>query len=368
MSALNNLIKEFEHPRAFEMKFMELYNKTLLTCKEEQPYPTDFTRPSSLGKCARNIFFERTHAPKDPIDLNNPWIYNSVGILESGTDRHERIQNVLFKMEEQGFIKNIDIPTAIKDAQAKGIKSEFVKWNEDKTEARCCNTEYNLYFQADGLVELDNKKAVFEIKTVSCKKLASIRKSQKPLPPHILQATAYAMCLGVDYILFFRLEAHGDALARKVCAQLRALRLGYLRDYLQFAVGIASHQTGSACRVDALAPVGVGHGDGHGVFDDVAAGPHLRFFGQAAKGFARHGGGIGNGDGLGAAHGGTKMLFENISVGSVARICLLHCGTLLLESLLMVHYHCAGLVSRVFAALAQTVEKQYTIRAYALVF
>ena len=35
-------------------------------------------------------------------------------------------------MEEQGFIKNIDIPTAIKDAQAKGIKSEFVKWNEDK--------------------------------------------------------------------------------------------------------------------------------------------------------------------------------------------------------------------------------------------
>lgn len=203
MSALNNLIKEFEHPRAFEMKFMELYNKTLLTCKEEQPYPTDFTRPSSLGKCARNIFFERTHAPKDPIDLNNPWIYNSVGILESGTDRHERIQNVLFKMEEQGFIKNIDIPTAIKDAQAEGIKSEFVKWNEDKTEARCCNTEYNLYFQADGLVELDNKKAVFEIKTVSCKKLASIRKSQKPLPPHILQATAYAMCLGVDYILFF---------------------------------------------------------------------------------------------------------------------------------------------------------------------
>ena len=203
MSTLDSLIKEFSNPRAFECKFLENYNKTLLTCKEEQPYPSDYTRPSSLGKCARNIFFERTHAPKDEVDLKNPWVYNSVGILESGTDRHERIQNVLFKMEEQGYIKNIDIPTAVKDAQAKGIKSEFLHWNEDKTEARCVNHDYNLYFQADGLVEMDGIRAIFEIKTTSCKKLATIRKDRKPLRPHILQATAYALCLGVDHILYF---------------------------------------------------------------------------------------------------------------------------------------------------------------------
>ena len=97
MSTLDNLIKEFSSPRAFECKFLELYNKTLLTCKENQPYPSAYTRPSSLGKCARNIFFERTHAPKDEVNLKDPWVYNSVGILESGTDRHERIQNVLRK-------------------------------------------------------------------------------------------------------------------------------------------------------------------------------------------------------------------------------------------------------------------------------
>lgn len=203
MSTLDSLIKEFSSPRAFECKFLELYNKTLLTCKENQPYPSAYTRPSSLGKCARNIFFERTHAPKDEVNLKDPWVYNSVGILESGTDRHERIQNVLFKMEEQGYIKNIDIPTAVADAQAKGINSEFLHWNEDKTEARCVNHDYNLYFQADGLVEMDGIRAIFEIKTTSCKKLASIRKDKKPLRPHILQATAYALCLGVDHILYF---------------------------------------------------------------------------------------------------------------------------------------------------------------------
>ena len=50
---------------------------------------------------------------------------------------------------------------------------------------------------------MDGIRAIFEIKTTSCKKLASIRKDKKPLRPHILQATAYALCLGVDHILYF---------------------------------------------------------------------------------------------------------------------------------------------------------------------
>ena len=201
--SLADLLNRHINPRSFENKFMEGYNTSLLATRERQPYPTDYTRPSSLGKCKRNIFFERTHAPKDPVDLKNVWTYNQCGILESGTDRHERIQNVLFKMEELGFIKNIDIPTAVKDAQAKGLQTEFLHWNEDKTEARCVNKDFNLYFQADGLVEMNGIRAIFEIKTTSCKKIAGIRKSKAPLRPHILQATAYALCLGVDYILFF---------------------------------------------------------------------------------------------------------------------------------------------------------------------
>lgn len=201
--SLADLLEKHTNPRAFENKFMDLYNKTLLLCKERQPYPTDYTRPSSLGKCKRNIFFERTHAPKDEVDLKSVWTYNQCGILESGTDRHERIQKVLFKMEEQGYIKNIDVETAVIQAKEKGLQTEFLHWNEDKTEARCVNKDYNLYFQPDGLIELDGIKAVFEIKTTSCKKMANIRKSKKPLTPHILQATAYALCLGVDHILFF---------------------------------------------------------------------------------------------------------------------------------------------------------------------
>ena len=35
MSTLDSLLKEFASPRAFECKFLENYNKTLLTCKEE---------------------------------------------------------------------------------------------------------------------------------------------------------------------------------------------------------------------------------------------------------------------------------------------------------------------------------------------
>lgn len=188
---------------SFEGKFLKQYNKALLTCREEQEYPRTYTRPSSLGKCSRNIYYERTHADKDAKHYGNPWLYNQVGILESGTDRHTRIQFVLKRMEEMGFIKNIDIPEAIELANSKGINTRFHSWNEEKTEARCVNDDLGIYFQPDGLVEMDGITAIFEIKTTSCKKIAELRKTKTPFYTHIRQATAYAMGLGVDYVLFF---------------------------------------------------------------------------------------------------------------------------------------------------------------------
>lgn len=203
---LNDLISKYSKTSGssgFEYNFMKLYNESLLTVREDQPYPKDRTRPSSLGKCPRSIYFERTGADRDKSNFNNPWLYNQVGILESGTDRHERIQTVLQRMEEHGHIKNIDIPTAVQEAQQRGINTYFESWNEEKTEARCYNTDLNISFQADGLIEYGGITAVFEIKTCTCKKMADLRKTKEPFKEHIKQATAYALALGVDHILFF---------------------------------------------------------------------------------------------------------------------------------------------------------------------
>lgn len=189
---------------SFEDKFLANYNKALeqKSKKTEQKTPFNYTRPSSLGKCPREIYYMRNQQPQEK-ESNTEWRYNLLGILESGTDRHERIQATLQEMETMGILKNIDIEQATERARSRGVNTEFVGWNEDRTEGRCKNNDYGIYFQPDGLLEYEGKTILFEIKTCSHFKFQKLKKQKKPFEEHLYQATAYALGLDVDQVLFF---------------------------------------------------------------------------------------------------------------------------------------------------------------------
>lgn len=189
---------------SFEDKFLADYNKALLkkSKKSEQATPHNYTRPSSLGKCPREIYYLRNQEQQER-ESNPDWTYNLIGILESGTDRHERIQATLQEMEAMGILKNIDIEKATELARERGTNTEFVGWNEDRTEGRCLNKDYGIYFQPDGLIEYQGKTILFEIKTCSHFKYQKLKKQKKPFEEHLYQATAYALGLDVDQVLFF---------------------------------------------------------------------------------------------------------------------------------------------------------------------
>lgn len=203
--SLADLIADVETVKPLEQRFLEDFVKAHIevSVRSDQPIPKDYTRPSSLGGCMRTIYFMRTGAKRDPFNTHNKMEVNSLGILESGTDRHARIQEVVKVMEEQGNLVNLDIEDVVKQANEKGINTEFIGWNEDHTEARCCNKDDGIYFQPDGCFCYGGETMLLEIKTCSVNRLKQVQKKQTPFPEHLTQATAYAMGLGLDKVLYF---------------------------------------------------------------------------------------------------------------------------------------------------------------------
>ena len=125
-----------------------------------------------------------------------------------------------------------------------------------------------------------------------------------------------------DNAVVHRLDVHGHL--RQKRAQPGFLLAGHGRDDLEGLVGLASYDAGGGRRFDALQAVGVGHHHTFDVFDDVAADPDLHPVGHGIQHLTRLGGGIGNGDGLGAAHGGDQLFFQDLYIGPIGPAVLFH--------------------------------------------
>ncbi|GKH50316.1 hypothetical protein CE91St46_14270 [Eubacteriales bacterium] len=197
---LKSLIKVAEGKNAanvsFEDKFIKEYEAAVHRQeeREKQAYPSDYFRPSSMYGCERMLFFQRVHSGSENGDHKDT---NLIEICNSGTDRHLRIQHLVEDMEG---VECLDLEEVVKEAQQKGIKTEFVGWNEDHTEARCKNDELKIFFQPDGVIKFQGKEVILEIKTESTYQHSN---RYEPKEDHKYQATCYGMGLGIDYVLFF---------------------------------------------------------------------------------------------------------------------------------------------------------------------
>lgn len=181
---------------SFEDKFLKNYEEAVKAkeLEERQVAPSEYIRPSSMYGCERMLFFQRVHGGSQNGEQSE---VNLIEICQSGTDRHLDIQHIAERMEG---VECLDLEEMVKEAQAKGIKTEFVGWNEDHTEGRCKNDELSIYFQPDGVIRFNGKDVILEIKTESTYQFSN---RYEPKADHKWQATCYGMGLGIDYILFF---------------------------------------------------------------------------------------------------------------------------------------------------------------------
>ena len=178
-----------------ESGFMKEYDKAVEreARREWQPHPKDAIRPSSMYGCERMIFFNRVYGGKQDGEID----VGLTEICDSGTDRHLRIQKLVADMDG---VTCLDLEEVVKEANQRGINTEFLGWNEDKTEGRCVNRDLHIFFQPDGVIRYAGKDLILEIKTESTYQFS---KRYEPKEDHKWQTTCYGMGLGIDYVLFF---------------------------------------------------------------------------------------------------------------------------------------------------------------------
>ena len=180
---------------SFEDNFLKEYEEAVRRKElaERQVAPSDYIRPSSMYGCERMIFFQRVHSGSLNGEQSDVPL---IEICQSGTDRHLDIQHIVEIMEG---VECLDLEEVVKEANQKGIKTEFLGWNEDHTEARCKNDELSIFFQPDGVIRFMGKEVILEVKTESTYQFSN---RYEPKEDHKWQATSYGMGLGIDYVLF----------------------------------------------------------------------------------------------------------------------------------------------------------------------
>ena len=193
--ALKNLAKlvdEANKEKTPEQEFLYMYNEYIKRSNEPRT-PSQTYKPSSLGGCMRRMYYEVTGAP---VDEQTSMDASFIEIMDSGTDRHERIQKNIIGMQEMGYdVEWVDVGEYIDYWGVPGTR--VVKRQGMETKLR--NDLLNLSFMCDGIIKMNKKYYILEIKTE-----ASFKWNGRVdiFDKHLIQATAYSTALGVDDVLF----------------------------------------------------------------------------------------------------------------------------------------------------------------------
>lgn len=190
--SVSNLIKDKEASKNVASLFLKRIEEAIV--KLEPDYkPSIYYKPSSLI-CMRQMYFTRKGV--EPEDEKKTAA--GIGICESGTDRHDRIQRVLAKMKELGMeFEYIDVETYVKEHNLTDIEIIEKKGMETK----CFNKRYNISFLTDGIIRYipDNSYYIFEYKTEISNKF---RNREQEEITHRTQAACYSLSFHIDDTLF----------------------------------------------------------------------------------------------------------------------------------------------------------------------
>ena len=166
-----------------------------LTEKKNLREPSKKYKPSSMN-CIRNMYFQITGQKVEDIGKS----YNSIGIAETGTDRHIRIQAAVSAMRENGFdCDYLDVETYIKENNIEDL--DVVRKNGAET--LLYNRRYNISFACDGLIKYLGNYYIIEFKTEGSYKF---NKRYGVDESHLNQATAYSLSFKLDNVLFVYID------------------------------------------------------------------------------------------------------------------------------------------------------------------
>lgn len=194
-SALKNICKLIEESQvevAVQDAFLRDLKRSIeLTDEQNARKPSMSYKPSSM-QCMRNMYYQRIGIEPDKGTANSCLI----GICESGTDRHERVQNAVSRMKDNGIdCEYIDVGKFVRERNLQDIAIVGKQGNETKL----YNTTYNISFLCDGIIRYKGHYYILEIKTESVYKWTNRTGVD---PSHENQATAYSISLELPEVIF----------------------------------------------------------------------------------------------------------------------------------------------------------------------
>lgn len=156
--------------------------------------PSAYYKPSSLT-CIRNMYFTRTETEPDV----EPEEYNSLGMADTGTRRHEAIQEALLFMKDHGFAwEYVDVADYIAKKQAEGKCMNLEVKGVAGAETHLIDNFLKLSFRCDGIMRYipTDEYFLFEFKNTAS---FSYRNAEfHILPKHNNQVVCYCMELDLD--------------------------------------------------------------------------------------------------------------------------------------------------------------------------
>ena len=191
------LIQEASVQIPVEQSFLaDLKRSIEMTDKANRRLPSQTYKPSSMH-CIRNMYYQRTGAPLDDGESS----YVLVGICNSGSDIHQRIQQSVLDMKDNGIdCEYVNVADYVRQRELTDL--EIVKepdFEKRDYETKLFHKTLNMSFLCDGIIRYQGKYYIVEFKTESSSKWMP-RKGVDP--KHYMQATAYSIAFKIDGVIF----------------------------------------------------------------------------------------------------------------------------------------------------------------------
>lgn len=199
-TSLTNLVKlinEEVGDLSVEEQFLNDLRRSIeMSDRKNARKPSQTFKPSGMN-CMRASYYQIKGIEGNGGDADSELI----GICESGSDRHERIQRAILDMKENGM--NCEYINVAEYVWSKNIPDiqivEEPDFDSGKFETKLYHTGYNMSFLCDGIIKYKDEYYILEIKTESSRKFFNRTEVDKG---HLNQATAYSLVFGIDKVLF----------------------------------------------------------------------------------------------------------------------------------------------------------------------
>lgn len=162
-----------------------------LTADKDARLPSKTYKPSGMN-CIRASYYQIMGVEPDKASSN----YSSVGICNSGTDIHVRIQTAVEQMKENNMeCEYIDVADFVIQRSLEDL--EIISKNGMET--KLYHKKYNMSFMCDGIIKYKNHYYILELKTENSYKFANRKGVDLS---HYNQGTAYSLAFGISEVLF----------------------------------------------------------------------------------------------------------------------------------------------------------------------